>query len=126
QRSPASMEGVWGGLRHLVANLHRVPALVVPCIEGRTDGLGADRQAGKWGSILPAVWSFALAARLHGLGTVWTTGNMPVEREVAELLGIPYAGVMQAGLIPVAHTIGTDFRPAPRVGVDEVLRWDAW
>jgi nitroreductase len=123
---PGSMERVWSGLRHLAANLHRVPALVVPCIEGRTDGLGADRQAGKWGSLFPAVWSFMLAARLHGLGTVLTTGNMPVEREVAALLGIPYDSVMQAAVIPVAHTIGTDFRPAHRVPVDEVLRWETW
>ncbi|MGE0219861.1 nitroreductase family protein [Mycolicibacterium sp.] len=123
---PRAMEKVWSGLRHLSDNLHRVPALVVPCIEGRTDGLGADRQAPKWGSLLPAVWSFMLAARLHGLGTVWTTGNMPVERDVAELLGIPYASVMQAAVIPVAHTLGTDFRPAPRVSVDEVLHWEKW
>jgi nitroreductase len=123
---PGSMEKVWSGLRHLAENLHRAPALVVPCIEGRTDGLGADRQAGRWGSVLPAVWSFMLAARLHGLGTVWTTGNMAVEREVAQLLGIPYDEVMQAAVIPVAHTIGTGFRPAPRVPVDEVLHWETW
>ena len=123
---PGSMERVWGGLRYLAENLHRVPALVVPCIEGRTDGLGAARQAGKWGSLFPAVWSFMLAARLHGLGTVLTTGNMAVEREVAELLGIPYETVMQAAVIPVAHTIGTDFRPAPRIAVDDVLHWDTW
>jgi len=125
-RTPGSMEKVWSGLRHLGANLHRAPALVVPCIEGRTDGLGADRQASRWASLLPAVWSFMLAARLHGLGTVWTTGNMAVEREVAELLGIPYDSVMQAAVIPVAHTIGTEFTPAPRVPVDEVLHWNKW
>ena len=125
-RTPGSMEKVWSGLRHLAANLHRAPALVVPCIEGRTDGLGADRQASRWASLLPAVWSFMLAARLHGLGTVWTTGNMAVEREVAELLGIPYDSVMQAAVIPVAHTIGTEFTPAPRVPVDEVLHWNKW
>jgi nitroreductase len=125
-RTPGSMEKVWSGLRHLAENLHRVPALVVPCVAGRVDGLGADRQAGHWGSVLPAVWSFMLAARLHGLGTVWTTGNMAVEREVAELLGIPYDEVMQAAVIPVAHTIGTEFKPAPRVPVDDVLHWDTW
>ncbi|MGI5130023.1 nitroreductase family protein [Pseudonocardia sp. CA-107938] len=123
---PGSMERVWSGLRHLHDNLHRVPALVVPCIEGRTDGLPAARQAGHWGSVLPAAWSFMLAARLHGLGTVWTTGNMAVEEEVAQLLGIPYEEVMQAALIPVAHTIGTGFRPAHRAPVDSVLHWDEW
>ncbi|MEJ2863645.1 nitroreductase family protein [Actinomycetospora flava] len=125
-QDPRSMQRVWSGLDHLKENLHRVPVLVVPCIEGRTDGLGADRQAGQWGSVLPAVWSFMLAARLHGLGTVWTTGTMPVERVVASLLGIPYDTVMQAALIPLAHTVGTDFRPGPRVDVDEVLHWETW
>jgi hypothetical protein len=51
---------------------------------------------------------------------------MPVEREVAALPRIPYDTVMQAAVIPVAHTIGTEFRPAPRVAVDEVLHWEMW
>ena len=123
---PGSMERVWSGLRHLADNLHRVPALVIPCIEGRAEHLALPQQASHFGSILPAVWSFLLAARAHGLGTVWTTGNLAVEREVAELLGIPYDEVMQVALIPVAHTKGTAFRPAHRVPVDEVLHWNRW
>ncbi|HZU02246.1 MAG TPA: nitroreductase family protein [Ktedonobacteraceae bacterium] len=51
-------------------------------------------QAGIWGSILPAVWSFMLAARLHGLGTAWTTVHLYYEQEAAEVLGIPYEQVM--------------------------------
>ena len=35
-------------------------------------------------------------------------------RRAAELLGIPYDEVMQLALIPFAHTVGTDFRPARR------------
>src|SRR5690606_24345103 len=31
--------------RFLLANLHRVPALVIPCVEGRPDGLAAPDQA---------------------------------------------------------------------------------
>jgi nitroreductase len=123
---PGSMEKVWSGLRYLHANLHRAPALVVPCIHGRTDGLGADRQSTVWGSLYPAVWSFMLAARLHGLGTVLTTGNMAVEREVATLLEIPFESVMQAAVIPVGYTIGNDFRPAPRIPVEDVLHWERW
>ena len=53
-----------------------------------------------------------LAARSRGLGTCWTTFHLAHEREAAELLGIPYDDVMQAALIPVAYTIGTDFKPA--------------
>ena len=47
-------------------------------------------------------------------------------REAAELLGIPYETVLQTALIPLAHTIGTDFRPGPRVEAKEIAHWDAW
>lgn len=70
-------------------------------------------QAGTWGSILPAVWSFMLAARARGLGTTWTTAQGPLERELADVLGVPYDEVMLAASIPLAHTLGTDFKPAP-------------
>jgi nitroreductase len=83
-------------------------------------------QANTWGSVLPAVWSFMLAARSRGLGTVWTTPHLHYEREVAELLGIPYESVMQVALIPVAHTVGTAFRPGPRAPLSEVVHWDSW
>ena len=122
----AHMERVYSGAAHLYEHLHEVPAIVVPCVEGRTDHAPVLRQAGTWGSILPAVWSFMLAARARGLGTCWTTGNLVHEREAARVLGIPYDDVMQAALIPVAYTLGTDFRPARRVPREEVLHWDAW
>ncbi|MFE1343094.1 hypothetical protein [Streptomyces sp. NPDC058757] len=66
------------------------------------------------------------AARERGLGTVWTTGNLPLEREFAAVLGIPYGEVMQAAFIPVAYTIGTDFRPARRIPREQVLHGDRW
>ena len=45
---------------------------------------------------------------------------------MAKLLGIPYAEVMQTALIPVAYTLGTDFKPAARKPLDSVLHWDRW
>ena len=42
-----------------------------------------------WGAVLPAVWSFCLAARERGLGTCWTTIHLAYERQAAEPLGIP-------------------------------------
>lgn len=122
--SVARMDRVYSGAAHLYEHLHEVPALVVPCVEGRTDDAPVLRQAGTWGSILPAVWSFMLAARARGLGTCWTTGNLVHERESARVLGIPYEDVMQAALIPVAYTIGTDFRPAGRIARERVLHWE--
>jgi nitroreductase len=122
----ARMERVYSGAAHLYEHIHEVPAIVVPCVEGRTDDTPVLRQAGTWGSILPAVWSFMLAARARGLGSCWTTGNLVHEKEAARVLGIPYDDVMQAAFIPVAYTLGTDFRPARRVPREEVLHWDAW
>ncbi|MQY29281.1 nitroreductase family protein [Nocardia aurantia] len=114
------------GLDHLYEHIHRVPAIVIPAVEGRTDGATVSEQAGTWGSILPAVWSFMLAARARGLGTVWTTAQAPLERELADILHVPYDKVMLAAFIPLAYTIGTDFRPAQRIPRDQVLHWDTW
>ena len=122
----ASTERVFDSLRYLVDNIHRVPAFVIPAVEGRTDRASAEVQSGVWGSILPAVWSFMLAARERGLGTVWTTAQAPLERELAQILGVPYDDVMLAAFIPLAFTLGTDFRPAKRVPRDQVLHWNKW
>jgi nitroreductase len=122
----SSTERVFDGLRHLADNIHRVPAFVIPGVEGRTDRAPVAVQAGAWGSILPAVWSFMLAARARGLGTTWTTAQAPLERELAEVLGVPYEEVMLAAFIPLAFTVGTDFKPAPRIPREEVLHWDRW
>lgn len=128
-RVPA-VEGRMGralaAVRHLVEHLHEVPVHVIPCVEGRTDGKPAPAQASRWASIIPAAWSFMLAARSRGLGTVWTTFHLQHEREAAELLGIPYDEVMQAALIPVAYTIGTDFKPGRRRPLETMVHWDRW
>ncbi|MFB7944133.1 nitroreductase family protein [Kitasatospora phosalacinea] len=123
---PGSMERIYDGLNHLYENVHRVPAFVVPAVEGRTEGASVLDQSMTWGSILPAVWSFMLAARARGLGTVWTTAQGPLERELAEVLGVPHEEVMLAAFIPLAHTIGTDFKPARRIPREQVLHWDRW
>lgn len=110
---------------YLVDHIHEVPVLLVPCVEGRLDG-PASEQASRWGTIVPAAWSFMLAARARGLGTCWTTFHLAHEREAAELLGIPYDDVTQVALIPTAHTLGTDFRPAPRRPLEEVVHRNGW
>ncbi len=121
-----TMERVRNSSWYLAEHMGEVPVLVVPCIRGRLEGASSPAQAGTWGSILPAVWSFMLAARARGLGTAWTTLHLLHEKEAAEVLGIPYEKVTQAALIPVAHTIGSDFKPGPRKPLDEVLHWEQW
>ncbi len=111
---------------YLVDHIQEVPVHVIPCIAGRTDGLPASAQASMWGSIFPAVWSFMLAARARGLGTTLTSFHLAYEKEAANLLGIPFDKAMQAGLIPVAYTKGTDFKPAQRFKVETMIHWDKW
>jgi nitroreductase len=113
-------------VRHLAEHIHEVPVHLIPCVEGRTDGKPAAAQASRWASIIPAAWSFMLAARTRGLGTAWTTFHLRHERAAAELLGIPYDQVMQAALIPVAYTVGTEFKPAVRNSLDTMAHWDHW
>lgn len=110
---------------YLAEHMGEVPVHVIPCIRGRTDGAPVAMQAGIWGSLLPAAWSFQLAARARGLGTCFTTLHLIHEQEAAELLGIP-DDVMQGALIPVAHTIGTEFKPGPRRDLSRFVRYDRW
>src|SRR5262245_58892796 len=112
--------------QYLADHLERVPAFLIPCFPGLVDGQPSRVQAGTWGSLLPAVWSFMLAARARGLGTAWTTLHLLHEREAAAVLGIPYDEITQAALIPIAYTLGTDFKPAHRQPLDECLHWDSW
>jgi nitroreductase len=110
---------------HLAHHMGEVPVMVIPCLELSTAELAAGNQAGLWGSLLPAAWSYMLAARARNLGTAWTTLHLQYEQQVAELLGLP-ARVRQGALIPTAHTIGGTFKPARRRPLEEVLHVDGW
>jgi nitroreductase len=116
---------VYRGALSLTETLAEVPVHVIPCLQRRFDGNDLLVASSAWASIIPAGWSFLLALRSRGLGSVWTTMHLAKEQEVAELLGIP-ATVTQAALFPVAYTIGTDFRPASRPPAETVTYWDTW
>jgi nitroreductase len=121
----ATQQRVASSADHLAEHLHEVPALLVPCITGRA-GDHALAQASLYGSVLPAVWSFMLAARARGLGTAWTTLHLRYEQDAAALLGVPYPDVTQVALVPIAYAQDTAFKPAPRAPLDDVLHWDRW
>jgi len=129
QDDPAYVETtkrVISSAQYLADHMAEVPVHVIPCIEGRTDQLPVAWQAAIWGSLLPAVWSFMLAARARGLGTCYTTLHLTEEKAAAEMLGIP-DHVMQGALIPVAHTLGgTDFKPGARRDLDRIIHHDTW
>jgi nitroreductase len=108
---------------YLGVHMGEVPVLVIPCISAPQ--LRAVSQAGLWGSLLPAAWSYMLAARARGLGTAWTTLHLRFEREIAELVGMP-ADMRQGVLIPTAYYSGDTFKPAPRRPLDSVLHINSW
>ena len=116
---------VYESAQSLTGILADVPVFVIPCIERRFDKAPLMVAAAAWGSILPAAWSFLLALRSRGLGSVWTTLHLARERDVADILGIPDS-VTQAALFPVAYTVGTDFKPAKRNPLETVLHWQTW
>ncbi len=122
----SSWLSMMGSARHLAEVFPEVPAIFVPCISGRLDGADAMTQAVKWGSVIQAAWSFMLAARERGLGTCWTTVHLQRERDVAEVLGIPYDEVQQVALSPVAYTQGTDFRPGRRKPESKFVHVNGW
>ena len=107
---------------HLAANLERVPALVLVTVWGEHDGSG---HPGLFDSVIQSAWSFCLALRARGLGSAWTTVHLGKAQEFAEVLGIP-TGVTQVVLLPVAWTLGTDFKPASRRPASEIVWFDRW
>lgn len=110
---------------YLAEHLAESPALVIPCIERQIAGveIGA---ALNLGCILPAAWSFMLAARARGLGTCWTTLHLVFEQQVAEIVGIPFGDVSQAMLTPLAYTLGSDFKTAARPDATLITHFDRW
>ena len=122
----AAQTRVADSIEYLVDHLHEVPVFVIPCLVGRPEGRSFVAQSAMWGSIAPAAWSFMLAARSRGLGTAWTSFHLFFEEEAAQILKIPYDEVMQACLIPVAYTKGTDFKPGWRQSLEEIVSWNEW
>ncbi|MEM7255334.1 MAG: nitroreductase family protein [Pseudomonadota bacterium] len=128
----ASAEGgtqdqrVFTSAHYLAENLQRVPVHVIPCIE--TD-LPENPPMTVWpglmGSIFPAVWSFQLALRARGLGSTLTTLHLRAGHAAQTLLGIP-DHIMQVALLPVAYTLGTEFKSASREPIEDIVHFDKW
>jgi nitroreductase len=126
QEAAAAFDRMIDSADHLAEHLHEVPVHVIPCVQGRAEQGSFLEQAGLWSAILPASWSFMLAARSRGLGSVLTNIHLRYEQAAAEVLGIPYAQITQAALIPLAYTLGTTFKPAARKPLAEVVHWNRW
>jgi nitroreductase len=125
QAEDAQTKRVYASAFELTHILERVPVMVIPCVEREYELANNAIAAGVYGSIIPAAWSFQLALRSRGLGSAWTTLHLFEADRVAAALGIP-DNVMQVAMLPVAYTIGTDFKPAERPPVENITYWDTW
>jgi len=126
QATTGQTKRVFDSAMYLMDNLEKAPAHVIPCVKGRPpEGSPPLAWGSLFGSIFPAVWSFQLALRARGLGSTLTTLHLIHEREAADLLGIP-DDVMQVALLPVAYTLGTDFKRASRPPVANITHWNEW
>lgn len=125
-QGPSQDGRVFDSAIYLADHLHEVPVHVIACIENAGGEEGpATSFSGLYGSIFPAVWSFQLALRARGLGSCLTTLHLRHAQEAAALLGIP-DGILQVALLPVAYTVGTEFKSASRPSVDTIVHWDTW
>ena len=117
---------VYRDAREFAERLGDVPVHVIPCTEGRLaqDAAPVDETT-YYASIYPAVWSFQLALRSRGLGSVLTTMHLAFEEESRAILGLP-EDVAQVALLPVAHTIGLDFKPTHRPPAESITYFNTW
>lgn len=117
---------VYEDARQFTENLWRVPVLVIPCLVGRLapDAALVDA-ATYYGSIYPAVWSFQLALRSRGLGSVFTTMHLAFEADSRALLGLPDE-VEQLAMLPVAYTTGMNFHATPRPPPESITHFNTW
>ena len=125
----AQTERVYRDAIEFAERLTQVPIQVIPCLQGHV--IPADASAAHaasvsyYGSIFPAIWSFQLALRSRGLGSVLTTLHLAFEAESREILGLP-DDVAQIALLPVAYTKGLDFKPTQRPPPDSITHFNGW
>ena len=125
-KGEGQMGRVMNSAMWLAENMGRAPVLAIPCIEGAfPDGAPPALIASQYASIYPAVWSFQLALRSRGLGSTLTTLHLLKAAEAAEILGLPES-IQQVAMLPVAYTVGTDFKRAERPGPETIVHWDGW
>lgn len=118
--APADLESA----ATLAERFGQVPVVVVACAD--TSGRGLDgNHASLWGSVLPAAWSYMLAARSLGLVSAWTTVLLDAEAEVADLLALPDE-IRLGAVLPTAHPLGEGFRPARREGWTSHVHEERW
>ena len=114
------------GVKYLVDNLEEVPGILFACSSAPTPRKPMGGSAsGYYGSIFPFIWSFQLALRSRGLGSVLATAIAHQAAEAARVLNLP-EGCHVVAMIPFAYTQGIDFIRGARGPLTEIVRWEKW
>jgi nitroreductase len=135
----ARQQRIMDSARYLAELYHEIPAMVIACVAPRITSLLPTAEEEDWpkladfvsaslySSVIQATWSVQLAARARGLASCWTTIQLMFEKDVADVLGIPFADVQQVGLIALGYPIaGTEFSRGARDPLAEKIHWDRW
>jgi nitroreductase len=107
-------------MREHVASLHRVPALIFPCLVRYRAPVVTEGA-----SIYPSCQNLLLAARALGYGGVLAGWHHMVDAELRELLGIPVEGVAIAATITLGRPVGHQ-GPVRRRPMSELVYEDLW
>jgi nitroreductase len=122
RRQQRTMDGV----KHLADNLERVPVLTFFATTTSPPPTPVGKLAsGFYGTIFPFAWSYQLALRSRGLGSVMATAAVHRADDLAQLLELPDDFTLVT-MIPAAYTRGTEFRRARRKPVGDILRFERW
>ena len=71
------------------------------------------------------VWSFQLALRSRGMGSVMATAIAHKSDALKQILDLPKECI-PITMVPIGYTKGLDFRRGARRPVEEIYRWDRW
>ena len=123
----ATQARVGSSAQYLADHMGEVPVLVLACIEAGAD-LPAENQAGLWGSLLPAAWSYQARRPCprprHGVDdtapALRARGRRAARHPAARAAGrAPPDGVLHGRDVPagVARTVGDRAPPGPLVAV---------
>lgn len=110
------------GANTLVQDLAKAPVMVIPVMY--RDGAPAATSLTAGSSIYTAVQNLLLAARALGLGSVMTTFQTMVDKELHEILGMPENAVPVA-MLPLGYP-AVKFGPVKRKPLEEVTYFNSW
>ena len=110
------------GVSNIVDQLDSAPVFIIPCLHNVASPARDGLLAGS--SIYQAVQNMLVAARGLGLGTLMSTFQAGMAKELTEWLQLP-PDTVPVALIPMGYP-AANFGPVKRKPVEEVTHWETW